>query len=184
MAPPISAGLAVATVATNVALITWPLVNFPYSRAKTELRAALGDGSLAVTFAAFPGRVYLGSFDLQGVLEDKLDVALTVAGSIPAFEAQQRQIIDRALTAGRHVYVFGVLDFTNWNAPWSLLAAKGHDEGAALYVPRKRTGGSCRMRRSVASPPGSCCRAVRDWRDVATMRYLDAWNANAWEAFS
>lgn len=124
---------AAATVAINIVLITLPLVRYPYFRARAELAAALDQGNLAVTFAAFPGRVYLGSFDLPGVDEDKLDEALKSAGSIPGFEAAQRRMINAALAAGRHVYVFGVLDPTNWNAPWSKLAAEGMTK-ARLYA--------------------------------------------------
>ncbi len=116
---------AAATLAVNLAVIAVPTAAYPFRRAGAELRAAFTPKDLLLDFAAYPGGAYLGFFNTPGVPRIAVDKLYFADRDPTAFFAALRARIDGTLANGGRVIAFGVLDPRMWDAPWSLLAARG-----------------------------------------------------------
>ncbi len=114
---------AVVAAAVNLAIIGVPVASFPLHAAEADVRARVAPNDLLVSFAAYPGRAYLGFFDLPGLRKLQLDNAFHDAGSIDAFFATVQREFSETWARGGRVFVFDVLDPADWDAPWlSLLS--------------------------------------------------------------
>ena len=113
------------TIAVNLALFAIPTATYPLARYEAEMRAHFTPRDLLIHFAAYPGRAYLGFFDLHGLRDLKLDVAYDESPNLNAFFAALDQAITDTLHDGGRVMVFDVLDGSDWEAPWPDLAIRG-----------------------------------------------------------
>jgi hypothetical protein len=123
----------------NVALFALPKRSYPFWGYVDQLRRALAPRDLVVGFEAYPGRQFIGFF-LHHVEVDYLliDRTLRQTGDPQATLAQIEQRVNGALRGGNRVYVFGVLDERDWNAPWSRLKAMGLRKPELLRFFRER----------------------------------------------
>ncbi len=113
------------TIAINLALFAIPTATYPLARYETDMRAQFTPRDMLIHFAAYPGRAYLGFFDLHGFRDLKLDVAYDQSPNLTAFFAALDRAITDTLHDGGRVMVFDVLDRSDWEAPWPSLAIRG-----------------------------------------------------------
>lgn len=116
---------AVATAA-NLALLAVPVAAYPLTRHEAELGGMLRSDDLLVSFAAYPGRAYVGMFTMPGVRRFRIDVQLrepgaTVPGTLHALE----DAVEQTLQNGGRVLVADVLSPTDWEAPWMSFLGQG-----------------------------------------------------------
>jgi len=120
------------TVAANLALFAIPTATYPLVRYEAELRERFTPRDLLIHFAAYPGRAYLGFFDLRGLRDLSLDALYGQSPNEAAFFAALDRAVTDTLGGGGRVMVFDVLDGTDWEAPWPVLAIHGLTKDA-LY---------------------------------------------------
>lgn len=115
-------GLVASTTLLGEAL---PRKLYPLKRYEAELRRRLTPRDVAVHWIEWSGGPSLIFMDLPGVTRTHLD-------RLYARSSDPRQVLpaaarawDRRLAEGGRVYLFGILDDRDWNAPWPLLRRKG-----------------------------------------------------------
>jgi hypothetical protein len=128
--PPVAVGVGLPiwsalTIAVNLVLFAIPTATYPLARYEAAMQAQFTPRDLLIHFAAYPGRAYLGFFDLQGLREFKLDLTYEHAPNLAAFFAVLDQAITDTLHDGGRVMVFDVLDGSDWEAPWPTLTVQG-----------------------------------------------------------
>ncbi len=128
--PPVAVGIGVPiwaalTIAVNLALFAVPVATYPLARYEAEMQAQFTSRDLLIYFAAYSGRPSLAAFDLPGLRDLKLDVALGGSPNVAAFFNKLDQAIADTLRDGGRVMVFDVLDGSDWEAPWPDLTARG-----------------------------------------------------------
>jgi hypothetical protein len=123
---------ATVTIAINLALFAIPTTTYPLRRYEAEIHQQFNARDLLVYFANYPGRAYLGFFNLSGLRGLKLDLAFEQSGNLTTFFGALDQTLTETLRDGGRVVVFDVLDGDDWEAPWLTLTAQGLTKDA-LY---------------------------------------------------
>jgi len=113
------------TAVLNLAYIGIPVASFPLRAGEAEIHAKYTSKDLLTQFAAYPGRAYLGSFNLKGLRQLALDQQYQTSKSTEAFFADVDAKFESTWQGGGRVMVFDVLDPYNWNAPWFVLSRAG-----------------------------------------------------------
>ena len=164
--PPVAVGLglpvwATATVAINLALFAIPTATYPLRRYEAEIHQQFTQRDLLVYFANYPGRAYLGFFNLSGLRGLKLDLAFEQAPNLTAFFGMLDQAITDTLRDGGRVAVFDVLDGDDWEAPWPNLTAQGltkddlYSHLASRFTISRKPGIADLKVWQISLPPGS-----------------------------
>ena len=152
---------ATATVAINLALLAIPTATYPLRRYEAELRQQFTQRDLLVYFANYPGRAYLGFFNLSGLRGLKLDLVFEQAPNLTAFFGMLDQTITDTLRDGGRVVVFDVLDGDDWEAPWPNLTAQGltkddlYSHLASRFTISRKPGIAGLKVWQISLPPGS-----------------------------
>lgn len=115
--------LLVAALICNVALWAWPRRQYPFHDYGREFQAEIQGPNLAVCFLAYSGKPSLGLYSFQLPAENlwPLDSRLRELGRKEDLLTLTRQRVDAALAQGGRVWIIGVLDQRDWNAPWPIL---------------------------------------------------------------
>lgn len=112
------------TVAVNTLTIAIPQALYPLDAYQSQLRGLYSSQDLLIDFAAYPGRQYLGVFDLPSVPCLSLDIVFSKNIDETLFFATVGSEIDETLARGGKVVIFGVLDPYDWDAPWGMLTSR------------------------------------------------------------
>ncbi|HEY0205398.1 MAG TPA: hypothetical protein VGC15_14735 [Acetobacteraceae bacterium] len=117
---------AATATAANLALLAVPVATYPLARHEAELSGMLRPADLLVSFAGYPGRAYVGFFNMPDVRRFRIDLQLqgpgaTVQGTLDAMQGD----VEQTLGNGGRVLVADVLSPTDWEAPWMSLLGHG-----------------------------------------------------------
>lgn len=125
----LSIALPVATfciVGLNLALFALPVATYPMARNEAQLARLLTPDDLLLTFISYPGRAYVGFFNLPNVHTLAMDTLLTDPATPPGDTLHQLDTdIGATLRQGGRVIVADALDPLDWEAPWMLLLSRG-----------------------------------------------------------
>ncbi|MBV9747383.1 MAG: hypothetical protein JO157_01090 [Acetobacteraceae bacterium] len=128
--PPVAVGVGLPiwsalTIAINLALFAIPTATYPLARYEAQMQAQFTPRDLLISFAAYSGRPALSAFDLSGLRDLELDLALNESPNLDAFFASLDREITNTLDEGGRVMVFDLLDGSDWEAPWLDLTRRG-----------------------------------------------------------
>jgi hypothetical protein len=122
---PLTVLLLVLVAGTTLLGAALPRKRYPLRRHEAELQRRLTRRDVAVHWIEWSGGPSLIFMKLPGVARTHLDRLYARSPDPRQVLPAAERIWDRHLAEGGRVYLFGILDDRDWNAPWPALRRKG-----------------------------------------------------------
>lgn len=122
---PLTLALAALAAGTTLLGSALPRKHYPLKRHEAELQRRLTRRDVAVHWFEWSGGPSLIFMRLPGVTRTHLDRLYARSSDPRQVLPAAERVWDRSLENGGRVYLFGILDDRDWNAPWPALRRKG-----------------------------------------------------------